>query len=466
MAGYRYTLAAIVVASVCQILMGIFRAGKLSAFFPTSVARSQNRAGEFFPWNVFTIIPCIFSNPHSRDSARLSGGLACLYRISLGIAARICEDLGNWARQFYFIHCDNHRSFSDRPAGWRADWYGRGVWGNAVSAKTIGRSQADGRGSRAGRVWTTDLLRVVAGRHHGRENFAARSATLEPAFQDSAGLPACRPEHDQSRDHCTVGTAELAVHPRSTHAQSEGSQRRSAGAGWALSCGAYGTTGRKLAGNRSRSIRGNGRGPQLTSSALSKNKPGRTLPTRKRSWHPCAISTNRADKALVGNRGYRKYLQAEGAKFTTTATSFSSRRVTMENGCCVPTQNCPRKKPRSSTSSFSKPNRCFLTANRCSIRGKIFHQCDETIRGHVFCSFLALILRKTLLERLERLATTSNGPMPSATSMLCNWFRSRIRTSASTSAHRCAALAMQCSVRLSSRFHKPYPSFRKAAPLT
>ena len=31
----------------------------------------------------------------------------------------------------------------------------------------------------------------------------------------------------------------------------------------------------------------------------------------------------------------------------------------------------------------------------------IFHKCDETIRGHVFCSFLALLLRKELQDRLE-----------------------------------------------------------------
>ncbi len=37
MAGYRYTLAAIVVASVLQIGMGIFKAGRLSSFFPASV---------------------------------------------------------------------------------------------------------------------------------------------------------------------------------------------------------------------------------------------------------------------------------------------------------------------------------------------------------------------------------------------------------------------------------------------
>jgi transposase len=32
----------------------------------------------------------------------------------------------------------------------------------------------------------------------------------------------------------------------------------------------------------------------------------------------------------------------------------------------------------------------------------MFHKCDETIRGHVFCSFLALLLRKQLQDRLAR----------------------------------------------------------------
>jgi hypothetical protein len=31
----------------------------------------------------------------------------------------------------------------------------------------------------------------------------------------------------------------------------------------------------------------------------------------------------------------------------------------------------------------------------------IYHKCDETIRGHVFCSFLALLLRTELLRRIE-----------------------------------------------------------------
>ncbi len=41
MAGYRYTLAAIVVASVLQILMGYFKVGRLSSFFPASVVHGM-----------------------------------------------------------------------------------------------------------------------------------------------------------------------------------------------------------------------------------------------------------------------------------------------------------------------------------------------------------------------------------------------------------------------------------------
>lgn len=41
MAGYRFTLAAIVVASVLQILMGVFKMGQLSTFFPSSVVHGM-----------------------------------------------------------------------------------------------------------------------------------------------------------------------------------------------------------------------------------------------------------------------------------------------------------------------------------------------------------------------------------------------------------------------------------------
>jgi MFS superfamily sulfate permease-like transporter len=41
LAGYRYTLAAIVVASILQVLLGVFKMGQLSSFFPASVVHGM-----------------------------------------------------------------------------------------------------------------------------------------------------------------------------------------------------------------------------------------------------------------------------------------------------------------------------------------------------------------------------------------------------------------------------------------
>ena len=46
----------------------------------------------------------------------------------------------------------------------------------------------------------------------------------------------------------------------------------------------------------------------------------------------------------------------------------------------------------------------YINKLPCSdpVRSVIYHQTDEAIRGHVFCSFLALLLRKELSARLEK----------------------------------------------------------------
>ncbi len=44
----------------------------------------------------------------------------------------------------------------------------------------------------------------------------------------------------------------------------------------------------------------------------------------------------------------------------------------------------------------------FRTAKSLLLTRPIFHQSDAAIRGHVFCSFLALVLRKELEDRLAR----------------------------------------------------------------
>ena len=39
----------------------------------------------------------------------------------------------------------------------------------------------------------------------------------------------------------------------------------------------------------------------------------------------------------------------------------------------------------------------------------IYHKCDATIRGHVFCSFLALLLKTELERRLAEQGSTVMG---------------------------------------------------------
>ena len=50
----------------------------------------------------------------------------------------------------------------------------------------------------------------------------------------------------------------------------------------------------------------------------------------------------------------------------------------------------------------------FLAAKTLLATRPIFHRTDEAIRGHIFCTFLALVLRKELLDRLA----ARGGTMP------------------------------------------------------
>jgi transposase len=50
----------------------------------------------------------------------------------------------------------------------------------------------------------------------------------------------------------------------------------------------------------------------------------------------------------------------------------------------------------------------FRTAKHLLATRPIFHKLDETIRGHVFCSFLALLLKKALEDRIAALGRSSS----------------------------------------------------------
>jgi hypothetical protein len=110
----------------------------------------------------------------------------------------------------------------------------------------------------------------------------------------------------------------------------------------------------------------------------------------------------KGDKSLVGNKGYRKYLRAGGKQFTVDEDKI--KEEARYDGKSVLTTNMDLP-PREVTLKYKQlwtVEDVFRSMKSPLDTRPIFHQGDETIRGHVFCSFLALLLRKELEDRLAR----------------------------------------------------------------
>lgn len=107
------------------------------------------------------------------------------------------------------------------------------------------------------------------------------------------------------------------------------------------------------------------------------------------------------DKGLVGNKGYRKYLKSRGARFEIDEDKIRSEA--RYDGIWVLRTNTSLS-ARDVALKYKQlwmVEQVFRTTKSILMTRPIFHKCDETILGHVFCSFLALIVKAELFERLE-----------------------------------------------------------------
>src|SRR5512143_3841969 len=108
------------------------------------------------------------------------------------------------------------------------------------------------------------------------------------------------------------------------------------------------------------------------------------------------------DKSLVGNKGYRRYLsgrdsahfQIDEAKVAEDAR-YDGKWVLRTNTELDSAEVALQYKQLWMVEQWFRSCKTLLQTR------PIFHKCDETIRGHVFCSFLALVLRQELQARLE-----------------------------------------------------------------
>ena len=107
------------------------------------------------------------------------------------------------------------------------------------------------------------------------------------------------------------------------------------------------------------------------------------------------------DKALVGNAGYRRFLaDPAGDGFTIDAAKveadarFDGLFVLRTNTKLTALQVVLRYR------NLLAVEEGFLAAKTLLATRPIFHRTDAAIRGHIFCTFLALVLRKELMDRL------------------------------------------------------------------
>jgi hypothetical protein len=109
------------------------------------------------------------------------------------------------------------------------------------------------------------------------------------------------------------------------------------------------------------------------------------------------------DKALVGNKGYRKYLKREGERALFRIDEDKLQEEARYDGLWVlrTNTNLSIEEVAFQYKQLWMVEQAFRAVKSVLETRPIYHKCDDTIRGHVFCSFLALMLMKELLSRLE-----------------------------------------------------------------
>ncbi|MAD79720.1 MAG: transposase [Planctomycetaceae bacterium] len=109
----------------------------------------------------------------------------------------------------------------------------------------------------------------------------------------------------------------------------------------------------------------------------------------------------RGDKSLVGNRGYRKYLKSGKTHFEIDQQKIKSEA--RYDGKWVLRTDLNELSAEEVALRYKQlwmVEDCIRSIKSILETRPIFHHHDETIRGHVFCSFLALVIRKELQDRL------------------------------------------------------------------
>lgn len=107
-------------------------------------------------------------------------------------------------------------------------------------------------------------------------------------------------------------------------------------------------------------------------------------------------------KSLVGNKGYRKYLSARSGGAFQIDEAKVKQDARFDGKWVLQTDTeLPAEEVALRYKDLLLVEDAFRTMKSILETRPIYHKCDDTIRGHVFCSFLALVLQRELQSRFE-----------------------------------------------------------------
>jgi transposase len=108
------------------------------------------------------------------------------------------------------------------------------------------------------------------------------------------------------------------------------------------------------------------------------------------------------DKSLVGNKGYRRFLKVEGDGHFEVDEAKIEAEARYDGTWVLRTNTeMPAADVALQFKRLWLVEQWFRSCKSLLETRPIYHHCDDTIRGHVFCSFLALVLRYELQARLK-----------------------------------------------------------------
>jgi transposase len=110
----------------------------------------------------------------------------------------------------------------------------------------------------------------------------------------------------------------------------------------------------------------------------------------------------RGDKSLVGNKGYRKFLRTTSGQRFAVDEEKAHREARFDGKWVLQTDtDMTAEEVALKYKELWMVEAAFRSIKSVLRTRPIYHKLDETIRGHVFCSFLALMLLKELQAKME-----------------------------------------------------------------